>query len=71
MNPEQIIASDPKLAKILDTTKRLRCADSKEFSKEINKYIDSKNQKRGDNKVCFCSCLQYLKLTWVPGQKEE
>ena len=51
MKPEQIIASDPKLAQILDTTRKLRCPNSKEFGKEINKYIDSKNR---DKKVGGC-----------------
>jgi hypothetical protein len=51
MKPEQIIASDLKLAQILNTTKKLRCPSSKEFSKEINKYIDSKNRGK---KVRIC-----------------
>ena len=51
MSADQIIASEPKIARILDTTKRLCCQNSREFGKEINKYIDSKDQKRGDKKV--------------------
>lgn len=51
MSAEEIIATDPKIAKILDSTKHLSCQNSREFSKEINKYIDSKDQKRGDKKV--------------------
>lgn len=51
MTVDEIIASDPKIARTLDTTKHLRCANSKEFSKEINRYIDSKNQKRSEKKL--------------------
>lgn len=51
MSADEIIASEPKIARILDTTKYLSCQNSREFGKEINKYIDSKDQKRGDKKV--------------------
>ncbi|OBZ77146.1 Nuclear GTPase SLIP-GC [Grifola frondosa] len=47
---DQIIARDPKIAKILGTTKHITAPDSKTFAKEIGKYIDSKDQKRGDKK---------------------
>lgn len=35
---------------MLGTTKHITAADSKTFGKEIAKYIDSKDQKRGDKK---------------------
>lgn len=54
MTPQQVIASDPRSAQALNTTKRLRCSDSREFNKEVSKYVDSKDQKRGDKKVCIC-----------------
>jgi hypothetical protein len=38
------------IAGILGTTKRIVAKDSKTFGKEIAKYIDSKDQKRGDKK---------------------
>ncbi|KAG5637833.1 hypothetical protein H0H81_003038 [Sphagnurus paluster] len=38
------------IAKILGTTKNISARDSKAFAKEIGKYIDSKDQKRGDKK---------------------
>lgn len=50
MTVDQIIARDPKIAKILGATKSIIARDSKVFAKEISKYIDSKNQKRGGKK---------------------
>lgn len=38
------------VAKILGTTKHIEAKDSKSFALEIGKYIDSKDQKRGDKK---------------------
>jgi len=37
----------PDIANILGTTKRISAKDSRTFAKEIAKYIDSKDQKRG------------------------
>ena len=48
MSVDQIMASDARIDRILGTTKRVVANNSKEFGKEIAKYIDSKNQKRGD-----------------------
>ena len=48
MSVDQIMASDARIDRILGTTKRVIANNSKEFGKEIAKYIDSKNQKRGD-----------------------
>ncbi|KAJ7781316.1 hypothetical protein B0H16DRAFT_1671621 [Mycena metata] len=50
MTADQIIAKDPKIAKILGATKKIVAKDSKTFGIEIAKYIDSKNQKRGKDK---------------------
>jgi hypothetical protein len=50
MSVDQIIARDPAIAKKLGTTQRIVAKDSKVFSVEINKYIDSKDQKRGSKK---------------------
>ncbi|RPD61950.1 hypothetical protein L226DRAFT_613292 [Lentinus tigrinus ALCF2SS1-7] len=50
MTIDQIINRDPKIAKLLGTTKHISTPDSKTFGKEISKYIDSKDQKRGDKK---------------------
>ncbi|KAG5641399.1 hypothetical protein DXG03_005335 [Asterophora parasitica] len=50
MSADQIIRCDPNIAKILGTTKKVVAKDSKIFAKEIGKYIDSKDQKRGDKK---------------------
>ncbi|KAG6813480.1 hypothetical protein H0H92_010505 [Tricholoma furcatifolium] len=50
MTADQIISRDPSIAKILGTTKNIIAPDSKTFAKEIAKYIDSKDQKRGDKK---------------------
>ncbi len=38
------------VAQILGTTKHITAKDSKAFAQEIGKYIDSKDQKRGDKK---------------------
>ncbi|KII94798.1 hypothetical protein PLICRDRAFT_86263 [Plicaturopsis crispa FD-325 SS-3] len=50
MTVEQIVARDPKIARILGATKNIVAKDSKTFALEIGKYIDSKDQKRGDKK---------------------
>ncbi|EAU84723.2 hypothetical protein CC1G_00242 [Coprinopsis cinerea okayama7 len=50
MTPDQIINYDQNLRNILGTTKKIVAKDSKQFGKEIAKYIDSKDQKRGDKK---------------------
>ncbi|KAI0786384.1 hypothetical protein C8Q75DRAFT_771545 [Abortiporus biennis] len=50
MSVDQILAKDIRIAKILGTTKHISSPDSKTFAKEIGKYIDSKDQKRGDKK---------------------
>ncbi|KAI0721894.1 Dynamin family-domain-containing protein [Cerioporus squamosus] len=50
LSVDQIINRDPKIAKLLGTTKHISAPDSKTFAKEISKYIDSKDQKRGDKK---------------------
>ncbi|KAJ6599136.1 hypothetical protein DFH09DRAFT_1130225 [Mycena vulgaris] len=50
MTADQIIAKDPKIAKILGVTKNIVAKDSKTFAVEIAKYIDSKDQKRGKDK---------------------
>ncbi|CAL1702209.1 unnamed protein product [Somion occarium] len=50
MSIDHIIALDPRIASILGTTKHITANDSKTFAKEIGKYIDSKDQKRGDKK---------------------
>ncbi|KAG6820103.1 hypothetical protein H0H93_005415 [Arthromyces matolae] len=50
MSADQIIAKDPNIARILGTTKNIIAPDSKSFAKQIGKYIDSKDQKRGDKK---------------------
>ncbi|KAJ7700013.1 hypothetical protein B0H17DRAFT_274436 [Mycena rosella] len=51
MTPEQIIAKDPKIAKILGATKNIVAKDSKVFASEIAKYIDSvDDRKRGKDK---------------------
>ena len=42
--------SNVDIASILGTTKKIVAKDSKTFGKEIAKYIDSKDQKRGDKK---------------------
>ncbi|KAI9063349.1 hypothetical protein FKP32DRAFT_1592405 [Trametes sanguinea] len=47
---DQILARDPKITRLLGTTKHISAPDSKTFAKEISKYIDSKDQKRGDKK---------------------
>ncbi|TBU32140.1 hypothetical protein BD311DRAFT_775680 [Dichomitus squalens] len=50
MSVDQIIARDQKIARLLGTTKQICAPDSRTFAKEIGKYIDSKDQKRGDKK---------------------
>ncbi|KAK7061658.1 nuclear GTPase SLIP-GC [Favolaschia claudopus] len=50
LTPDEIIAKDPKIERVLGNTKKIVAADSKIFSKEIGKYIDSKDQRRGKDK---------------------
>ncbi|KAF8974240.1 hypothetical protein BDZ97DRAFT_1945601 [Flammula alnicola] len=47
MDVNQIMGYDAKISQILGTTKLISAKDSKAFTKEIGKYIDSKDQKRG------------------------
>lgn len=47
MNVNQIMGYDQQISQILGTTKTIIAKDSKVFAKEIGKYIDSKDQKRG------------------------
>ena len=44
------MSDNSEIAKLLGTTKHISAPDSKTFGKEISKYIDSKDQKRGDKK---------------------
>ncbi|KAF9452482.1 hypothetical protein P691DRAFT_697145, partial [Macrolepiota fuliginosa MF-IS2] len=46
MSVDQIIGHDRNIANILGTTKKISAKDSRSFSKDIAKYIDSKDQKR-------------------------
>ncbi|KAL6306643.1 Dynamin family-domain-containing protein [Sparassis latifolia] len=48
MTIDQIISSDIKIKNILGTTKHITAKDPKTFGREIAKYIDSKDQKRGE-----------------------
>lgn len=53
VHPSEIFAAhgiETEIAKILGATKSIIARDSKVFAKEISKYIDSKNQKRGGKK---------------------
>ncbi|KLO16323.1 hypothetical protein SCHPADRAFT_823334 [Schizopora paradoxa] len=50
LNVDQLINLDKKIAGLLGTVKKINAKDSKEFSKQIAKYIDSKDQKRGKDK---------------------
>ncbi|KAE9410407.1 hypothetical protein BT96DRAFT_931168 [Gymnopus androsaceus JB14] len=47
MSPDQIIAHEPRVAQVLGSTKRISARNSRVFSEEIAKYIDSKDQSRG------------------------
>ncbi|KAH9482911.1 Nuclear GTPase SLIP-GC [Psilocybe cubensis] len=47
MSVDQILGYDQQISRILGTTKTISAKDSKSFAKEIGKYIDSKDQKRG------------------------
>lgn len=49
-SPDPVLKSFVGIAKILGTTKKIVAKDSKTFAQEIAKYIDSKDQKRGDKK---------------------
>ncbi|PVF97245.1 hypothetical protein CPB86DRAFT_786050 [Serendipita vermifera] len=50
MTVDQIIDIDPKIKAALDSTKHLRCRDTKEFGKQIKPYIESKDQRRAAKK---------------------
>jgi hypothetical protein len=50
MTVDQIIMRYPAISRYLGTTKHVSSKDSKAFSVEISKYIDSKDQKRGQKK---------------------
>ncbi|CAK5275569.1 unnamed protein product [Mycena citricolor] len=50
MTPDEIIAKDPKIQRVLGATKTISAPNSKEFSIEIAKYVDSKDQRRGKDK---------------------
>lgn len=43
------MAADTRIDRVLGTTKHVVAKNSKEFGKEISKYIDSKDQRRGDS----------------------
>lgn len=47
MSADQIIAHDRDIVNILGTRKKISAKDARSFTKEIAKYIDSKDQKRG------------------------
>ncbi|KAF9569032.1 hypothetical protein CPC08DRAFT_790765 [Agrocybe pediades] len=47
MDVNQIINYDRQIFQILGSTKTITAKDSQAFAKEISKFIDSKNQKRG------------------------
>jgi len=47
LTPDQIIDRDQRVAKVLGTTKKISCPNSRQFAKEIGKYIDSKEKKKG------------------------
>ncbi|KAJ1303225.1 hypothetical protein OPQ81_011423 [Rhizoctonia solani] len=51
MTPDEIIDSKPEIARILGTTKYIDSPNSEKFGSEIAKYIDSKDQKRGQKKA--------------------
>ncbi|KAI0049607.1 hypothetical protein FA95DRAFT_1556704 [Auriscalpium vulgare] len=50
MSVDQILARDPRILKMLGTTKNVVSKDSKSFAKDIAEYIDSKDQKRDKKK---------------------
>lgn len=50
MSVDQIMGADPRIDGILGTTRKVVAHNSKEFGKEIAKYIDSKDQRRGSDK---------------------
>ena len=50
VSPCNLKVRPAEIAKLLGTTKHISSPDSKTFAKEISKYIDSKDQKRGDKK---------------------
>ncbi|KAF8193876.1 hypothetical protein K438DRAFT_826817 [Mycena galopus ATCC 62051] len=50
MTADQIIAKDPNIERILGETEKIVAKDSKAFGKEIAKYIDSEDQRRGNDK---------------------
>ncbi|KAG6894377.1 hypothetical protein C0992_006391 [Termitomyces sp. T32_za158] len=50
MSADNIIALDQTIAKTLGTTKNIIATDSESFAKEIGKYINSNDEKRGDKR---------------------
>lgn len=44
------MAADSRIDRILGSTKQVVAKDSKQFGREISKYIDSKDQRRGGDK---------------------
>ncbi|KAG0709554.1 hypothetical protein DFH29DRAFT_792939, partial [Suillus ampliporus] len=50
MTVDQILARDKNIANVLGTTKKISAKNSTIFTQEIAKYIDSKDQKRGEKK---------------------
>ncbi|KAK1224421.1 hypothetical protein PQX77_012717 [Marasmius sp. AFHP31] len=50
MTPEQIVALDSRVTSVLGTTKKIVAPNSRTFSDEIAKYIDSKEKNRGKKK---------------------
>ncbi|KAG8716350.1 hypothetical protein FRC09_015864 [Ceratobasidium sp. 395] len=50
MTPDEIIASNPEVQRILGSTRKIECPNSERFATEITKYIDSKDNKRDKDK---------------------
>ncbi|KAF8310147.1 hypothetical protein DL93DRAFT_2062306 [Clavulina sp. PMI_390] len=50
MTVDQILGADSRINRILGATRHVEAKDSKTFGKEIAKFIDSKDQRRGNDK---------------------
>jgi hypothetical protein len=50
MSADEIINSNPDVARILGTTESIECRNSEDFGLAISKFIDSKDQRRGKDK---------------------
>jgi hypothetical protein len=50
MTVDKILQYDPRISRMLGTTKHIVAPNSKVFSEEVAKYIDSKEKKRGGDK---------------------